>query len=123
MSEADEFSNTSVDPLSAVVTFATDDDKTAAVNLHGTTIVGILMPATLLSTSIGAEASFDDGVTWKVVNDTAGTPFAMAVATFDLDQHHAVDPDTFRGLQIVRLTLNDNEIANRTFELSLAPNR
>lgn len=97
-----------VQVVDAVITIATDDDLSAAVDLSGLTLVAIQWPAAMTS----ANATFSvstDGVTYRLLT---GVSEAITVSN-----QLPVTVSEWYGVRYVKLITDGNEAANRTIGL------
>lgn len=103
--------------LSGTAIVLASSEKTAAINLKGLTLVGIMLPATFTGTSITFEAS--DAVDGTFVVVKAGTGGSSLSYTVAQNTWVALDPKDFYGLNFIKIVSGGNETADRTIVLSL----
>lgn len=89
-----------------------------AVDLSGTTLCGIHMPAAFTGTALTfLAASAADG-TYQAVKDSAGDPVSVTVAQGTYVQ---LDPAVFAGIQYLKVVSGSTEAAARTLTLAARP--
>jgi hypothetical protein len=101
----------------AVITTSTSQTVSSAVDLGGTTFVGIYTPATLTSTSISFQASHDN-ITFSPVENGSGSAISITVSG---SEYVPLNPADFAGVQFIKVIAGSNEAADRTFTLALRP--
>jgi len=88
----------------------------AAVELAGTVLAGLIMPASFNGATVTFRA--ESGGVWRTVHKADGTALAVAVAA---DRHITIDPDTVRGLERLQIVSNATEGALRTISVLSMP--
>lgn len=100
--------------VSASVIIAAAGDTSLEVDIYGTTLVGLELPATFEGTSLSILASRTAGGTYKTVY-IGGADLAIAVAAnkfVKFDNLH-----TLVGLRFIKLKSNNTVAADRTINL------
>jgi hypothetical protein len=98
--------------------FASGTASSAEVDLGGTEIVGLQMPATFTGSAMTFQAATASGGTFQTVADGAGTDVSKTVAG---GKYVAIDPTLFRGVRFVKLVSGATEAAGRTITIFSIP--
>ncbi len=98
------------------VTIGASGTKTAAVDLGGFTLVGILLPATFTGTALTFEAAEALAGTYRVVKAVGGSSVSLTVAQ---NTYVAVDPTALQGVNFIKLVSGSTEGSARTITLIL----
>lgn len=102
--------------ISKQVTIASSGTKTAAIDLAGMTLVGLLF-GTLTSTAMSFETSDAIAGTFvPVKSTTSGTALSYTVAQ---NTYAAIDPKDVQGLNFIKLVAGSSEGGLRTITLLL----
>ena len=91
---------------------------TPAMDLGGTTLLGIQLPAAFTGTSISFQAATALGGTYQVVIDGSGSVVSKTVAQ---GKHLMLDPSEFAGLQFIKIVSSATEAAQRDLVLISRP--
>jgi len=83
---------------------------TNALDLRGKVLVGLIMPATLTSTTITFTGS-QDNVTFLAMTNTSGTALSATVAA---SKHVCIVPADFASVRYLKLAMGTTEVAART---------
>jgi hypothetical protein len=81
-----------------------------ALDMRGKTLVGLIMPAALTSTSITFTGS-DDNVTFRALTNTSGTALTVTVSA---SKHICIVPADFASVRWLKLIMGSSEGADRT---------
>ena len=106
-----------VDYKDCTITVATDVDDSAAVDLGGRTLVGVIMPAALTGTAISFKTSntYNDAIAnYSPIYDDLGNLYSVP---YGASRYVAVDVNKFLGVKNIRILSNGTEASNRTFKL------
>lgn len=96
---------------------ANGDQESAAIDLKGSSLVGILLPASFTGTAITFEvASAIDGTYVALKTAVGGTALSYTVAQ---NTYAAIDPKDFSGVRFLKLKSGSAEGGARTLLLSL----
>jgi len=98
------------------VTVAESATASSTISCGGLSLVGLLLPATLSSTTISFKASIDNTNFYPVYNSDTGDEITYTVAE---GQYMAIDPKYFQGIQYLQLVMGTEEAAARTIIASL----
>ena len=90
----------------------------AAVDLRGTTLTGIYLPATFTGTALTFSASTSLDGTYLPVYDGAGSAISKTVAQ---GQYIKISPVDFAGIQYLKIISGSTEGADRTLTLAIRP--
>jgi len=93
-----------------LIDISVDDDLTNALDMRGNVLVGLIIPATITSTTITFLGSIDNG-TFTAMYNTAGTALSAAVLASRLI---AINPSDFASVDYLKIATGSNEIADRT---------
>lgn len=96
---------------------ASSGTKTAAINLGGFSLCGIIFPTTFTGTAVTFEVSDAiDGTFVPLKSGTGGSSLSYTVvqATFA-----AIDPKDFQGVQFLKVVSGSAEGAARTLKLAV----
>ena len=93
--------------------------ETDEVDLHGTTLVGLIVPSGLVSTAITFKMSDTKGGTYVQMNDTANA--ALSPLTVDTNQRYiSLDPTLFCGVRFIKVVMGSSE-TNKELKLISRP--
>lgn len=95
-----------IEPLEATIAISTTESD--AINLQGTTIAGMYIPAAFTGTSISFKASYD-GVNFVDISDGS----TIVAATIAPSQYVALSPIIFYGVRLLKIVSNASEAAER----------
>jgi len=87
------------------------------VDVAGTTLAGIYMPAAFTGTSLTFQASKTIDGTYQTIF-RLGADFSVAVAP---GKFVALNPSDFAGAQFIKIVSSANEAASRTLSLAVRP--
>lgn len=116
MPSKDSFAQQLVSDAQATISAA--GTKSAEVNLCGTTLVGMYIPASFQGTSVSFEAAKGTGGTFVPVKDGAGNSVTKTVAA---SQFIKLDPADFVGINFLKIVSNATEDAQRVIDLAARP--
>lgn len=88
----------------------------AAVNLGGMTLVGLLMPSTFVGTTVKFQAAEALAGTYRLVTDGAGSDYSLTVA---VNKFVPVDPTKMAGVRYLKLVSGSTETGGATVVLAL----
>lgn len=99
------------------VLIASGGTESAAINLKGLCLVGILLPATFTGTTLTFEACDTEAGTFvPVKTGTGGSALSYTVAQAT---YAAIDPKDFQGINFLKIKSGSTEGADRTLLCSL----
>jgi len=111
--------NSYIDPRQQLTaTFASGATTATELDLGGTMIVGIQLPATFTGTALTFSAATTSGGTSQLVKDGAGNSISKTVAQ---GQYIAIDPTLFKGIRFVKIISGSTEAAARTATVITIP--
>jgi hypothetical protein len=99
------------------VRIASGQTVSTAVDLVGTTLTGVRLPATMTSTSYTFQVS-EDGINYAVLDDGNGTSYTRTCAQ---GRAFSVDPAMFYGWPFVKIVSSGAEGADRDIVLVSNP--
>lgn len=102
--------------VSAVI--SSGQNASAAVDLVGTTLVGIQLPATFTGTSLTFQMATSAGGTYQTMIDGSGTTLTKTIVQ---GRYLLLDPAEFAGVQFLKVLSGATEGAARTLELVTRP--
>jgi hypothetical protein len=102
----------------ATITVATNATTSAEVDLGGTEIVGIQMPAAFTGTAITFLVSTVSGGTYQPLVDGTGSSVSKTVAA---SKYVGIDPTLFHGIRFVKIVSGSSEGADRVFTIISRP--
>lgn len=91
---------------------------TPEIDLGGTEIVGIQMPAAFTGTTVTFLAATATGGTYQAVTDGTGSNISKTVAA---SKYIAIDPTLFRGIRYVEIVSGASEGGARTLTVFSIP--
>lgn len=100
--------------ISALIDTAVDDDLSEAVDLSSYSLVGLITPASLTSTSITFDVS-SDGINYYKLRDATNTNISVVVDS--TARQYILTPADFVGVRYIKIATGSSEAANRTFKL------
>ena len=103
---------------SVSATIASSQTTSDAVDLAGTTLVGIQLPASLTGTALSFEAATTSGGTYQQVIGGGGNVLSKTVSG---GKFLSLDPAEFAGVQFLKIVSDASEGAERTLELITRP--
>jgi hypothetical protein len=77
-------------------------------------LVGMQMPSAFTGSAITFEQSSDAGTTWQAVYN-GGSSYSITIAT---SKYHALDPNVFAGIRLLRIVSGSSEAADRDVVLA-----
>jgi hypothetical protein len=101
-------------------TIASGQTTSAEVDLGGTEIVGLQLPASFTGSSITFQVATASGGTYQDMKDGAGNSVSKTVSQ---GQYIAIDPALFRGIRFVKLVSGSSEGAARAITVFSIPVR
>lgn len=114
MPAASEFQPRIAHPAAAIAAGQAASDP---VDLGGTTLCGLYLPAAFTGTSLTFQASPSAGGTYQTIQKS-GADLSIAVAP---GKYAALSPGDFAGVQFLKIVSNANEAAPRSLTLALRP--
>lgn len=102
----------------ASTTIASSATTSGEIDLSGTTLCGIYIPAAFTGTSISFQAASESGGTFVAVKDGAGNSVSKTVAA---SQFIKIDPTDFVGVRFLKIVSGSTEAAERTLVLAARP--
>lgn len=99
------------------VVIASGQTSSGAVDLQGTTLVGIQLPATFTGTALTFTAATAIGGTYQAVY-SSGSAYSVTVAQ---GKFIALDPSVFAGIRFIKIVSGSSEGGARTLELATRP--
>lgn len=99
-------------------TIASSTTTSSAIDLGGTTLAGIQLPASFTGTSITFQAATTLGGTYQTVITSGGSTVSVAVTA---GRFVTLSPSDFAGIQFLKLVSSASEAATRTIELVTRP--
>jgi hypothetical protein len=106
--------------IAATITVATSTTISGEVDLGGTEIVGLQMPATFTGTAITFQVATVSGGTYQAMIDGAGNTVTKTVAN---GKYVGIDPTLFRGVRFLKLVSGSAENADRVITVITCPLR
>ncbi len=98
------------------VVIAASGTKSAAINLKGFTLCGVILPATFTGTALTFEVSDAiDGTFVPLKSTTSGSALSYTVAQAT---YAAIDPKDFQGVQFLKVVSGSTEGSARTLKLA-----
>lgn len=97
----------------AVITIATSTTVSAAVDLTGTSLVAILLPAAMTGVAVSFQASVN-GTDFFIVKDGSGATVSITTAAA---QYIPVPASITNSIRYIKLVSGSAEAANRTIQL------
>lgn len=108
--------STTIPSLSfANVVVSSGETVSAAIDLRGTTLCGVLTPASFEGTALTFQASAD-GTNFFPVKNGDGTDFSVTVAA---NTYTKLDPADFAGIQNLKIVSGTVTTADRTLVASV----
>ncbi len=92
-----------------VITAGTSSSN--GLSLGGCSLVGVVTPATMTSTSLRFEASFDGGTSYIPIENGAGGNISKTISG---GEYIPLDAADFLGVNYLRIISGSNEASNRT---------
>lgn len=108
MSNAQQFLNNSVSPITATILSGQTDSS--IVKLFGTTAIGIQFPAVFTGATVSFQGSMDDGATFVPIYDAAGVAVSVTV---NVSTGNPLDAKTFAPYDQIRVVSASSEGADR----------
>jgi hypothetical protein len=99
-------------------TIASGQTTSAAVDLSGTTLVGLQMPASFTGTSVTFQVATSAAGTYQSMTSSTGSALTFTVAG---GKYVAANPTDFAGVQYFKLISGSSEGADRIIELVTRP--
>ena len=97
---------------------ANGQTTSGAVDLAGTSLVGIQMPATFSGATITFQVATSLGGTYQTMIDGSGTTVTRTVSQ---GKYVMLSPADFAGIQFLKIVSSASEGAQRTLELVCRP--
>ena len=98
----------------SAATIASGQTASSAVDLAGTALVGISLPAAFTGTALTFSAALTVDGTYQSVRDGAGNAISKTVAQ---GQYIPIDPALFHGVRFLKVTSGSAEGADRVVTL------
>lgn len=96
------------------VTIASSGTASAEADLGGTTLVGVMLPATMTGTTLTFTAALTSGGTFNPVTGSNGSALSYTIAGA---KYLAIDPALFHGIQFIKAVSGSAEGADRAITL------
>lgn len=97
----------------STATIASSGTTSNAIFIGGDSLVGIILPAAITSTTLAIHASHD-GTTYNAMYDTAGNAVSLTIAA---SQHLHLAPATFSSANYIKLVCGSAEGAEREIQV------
>lgn len=94
------------------------DSLSTPVDLQGTHIVGVIVPATFSGTQLRVHAASSIAGTYREVRNTSNNPAVITCAT---NYHYAVVPFDLASVRYLKLQSNQSQIGETTIQLVTRP--
>jgi hypothetical protein len=107
--------NVSTDTIAVIAASGT---TSAEVDLMGTKVVGVYIPATFTGTTLKFSSAHTAGGTSFVMQDGLGSDYTVTVAT---GKYIALDPVKFVGVRFLKIISGSTESAERSLVLATLP--
>ena len=104
--------------MNVTATIAASGTTSAAVDIGGTTLLGIQLPAAFTGTAISFQAATSLGGVYQTVIDGSGTTLSKTVAQ---GRYLILDPSEFAGFQFLKIVSGSTEAAQRDLVLVCRP--
>lgn len=101
---------------STTVTIASGQTTSQAIDVGEWLIAGIRTPAALTGTTMTFTGATKEAGTYLAIRDSAGTAISVTVSA---DDHIVIEPQTFAGVQWIKLVSGSSEAADREITLVL----
>lgn len=101
-----------------VSSIAVSTTTSGAIDLGGTTLLGVQLPAAFTGTSISFQAATSFGGTYQTVIDGSGSTLSKTVSQ---GKYLLLDPSEFAGLQFIKIVSSATEAAQRDLTLVSRP--
>lgn len=109
----------------ATITIASSTTVSEAIDLHGTTPVGIFLPSTFDGTTIKFQAASASDGTYVAVEDGGGTPAEITLTASAASKYIAFSAaiqDQLRGLRFIKVVTGSAQTTTNTIlTLALRP--
>lgn len=99
-------------------TIAISSTTTGAIDLGGTSLVGLQLPASLDATSLSFTVATAIDGTYQTLIESSGSALS---ATVSAGKYLIVDPADFAGIRYMKIVSNATESAARTIECITRP--
>lgn len=93
------------------VVISSGQTESTEIDLNGTTLVGVMTPATITSTTLTFKAALTSGGTFNAVTGTSGSAISYTISA---GKYFAIDPKDFHGVRYLKLVGGSSEGADRT---------
>ncbi len=103
---------------SIAATIPASGTTTAAIDLGGTSLVGIQLPASFTGTGLSFQVATTLSGTYQGVIDGSGTTLLKTIAA---GKYLMLDPSEFAGIQFLKIVSNATEAAQRDLTLITRP--
>ena len=107
-------------PTHVATTINNGNSSTAAINIFGTTMVAIDLPASMDGTTLYIQGSIDDGTSFKRINDDAGNDYGITYNTTSSSRLYYINPAFFVGFDQIILEADSNQTAARSINIKVA---
>lgn len=112
MSKSKDFARRNCFDLSATITIATDTKISNAVDLKGTTLVGVFLPSTFDGTAFTILTCDTPDGTYLDALDAAGN--AIGGASVAASKYVALDPAKTQGLRYIKIKSTSDQTTTNT---------
>ena len=109
--------NKRLDTRTLIITAATDDDLSDAVDIGTAKVVGLVMPSGWTAANIQFQAAAPGSATFNQVIDATGA--VVTVQNPSASKHIVLSPYGIEGIGKLKISTTAGQAANRTFTLIL----
>lgn len=99
-------------------TIANSTTTSGEIDLGGTQLVGIQLPATMTGTAMTFTAALVSGGTYQAVQDGTGSAISKTISG---GKYIGIDPTLFRGVRFIKLVSGSSEGADRAITVISIP--
>ena len=103
---------------SVALTIANGQTASSGLDLGGTRLAAIVVPAAFDGTSLSLQSCTTIGGTYSTIRDKAGTVLSYSVTAGDISK---VDPLDALGLRFIRLVAGTAQVGDSNFTLLTTP--
>lgn len=106
-------------PTSGTVTVASSGQVSSAFSLQGTTFAAFQTPAAITGTTYTFQGSIDNGATYKVIKNNAGSAYTFSSVT--ADSSYPVEMRYFAPYDKIKIDTGGSEASERTIKVKAFP--
>lgn len=114
MSEKNQFP---AKPDVEIMTIENGETVSDAIDLHGTTIAGLTLPAAFTGTTLTFQASYN-GVDFVPIHDGISADFSITIVP---DRYIPIDPSLFYGIRWLKIVSGSIEVSDRIIVINPYP--